>query len=164
MRVFAYFILLGVGSTLLVEGEEAARRTYEVWKRRQDVHADPRSFSKVIARVEKGARLEVLAEQDPPWSRVRVGEDGVEGWTVLAAAPPPQRLAGGVKALDGGASPASLSIAVKAFEDLAVEVAKLRPDVEELFGAILGASLDPREVDDFAKAGELRAPARRSVK
>jgi hypothetical protein len=112
----------------------------------------------VLAQVEKGTRLNVL-EEGTRWSLVRAATGGKEGWAVLDA--PPQRSGARAVALEGEASPSSLAIAVKAFEELARETAKLLPEVEQAFASVQGSFLEPSEVEEFARAGGLRLPGER---
>jgi len=154
------FVLLALGAALGFPGQDAKvpARIYEVWRLRHDIHSAPRSFSRVLAQVEKGTRLEVL-EEGKRWSLVRTATGCKEGWAVLDE--PPRRAGARPLALEGEASPSSLAIAVKAFEELARRAARLLPEVEQAFASIQGSFLEPSEVQEFARAGGLRLPDER---
>jgi hypothetical protein len=156
------FILLALGAALGSSAQDAGApgKTYEVWRLRQSIHSAPRSFSQVVARVEKGTRLEVL-EEGTRWSLVRTATGCKEGWAILDA--PPRQAGARTLALEGEASPSSLAIAVKAFDELARKATRLLPEVERAFASIQGYSLETSDVEKFAKAGGLRFPSERRV-
>ncbi|MGQ9592635.1 MAG: hypothetical protein ACUVYA_20350 [Planctomycetota bacterium] len=150
---------------LLGLGGDAPRSLREVWMRHQDLYEAPYSFSRRVARVPQGTSLEVL-EEGAPWTRVRVaragqegaasGEKGAEGWTVWRDPPRLALPAGGPSS--AAASPASVALAVKAFERISEEVAELLPEVERAFGEVRDSWLDPKTVSEFARSGGLRPP------
>lgn len=156
---------------LSCEEPKPERERFEVWRSRQEIRTKPVSYSRIVAWVDKGTILEVLQEAPAregrkPWARVRrasgPSEDGpsedrdVDGWTIIDA--PPRRAGSLAGPLGGGASPASLSMAAKAFEDLSAQIAALRPDVEAAFQEIVGASIEPAALADFARSAGLRPP------
>ena len=151
-------LVAGTASKFLVSSEQAPAGTYEVWRRSQPVYTRPYAYSRVMARLERGARLGVLQVKGR-WGRVRVAASGAEGWTILGA--PPKRAGARVASLEGRAAPSSLANAVKSFEKFAAEVARLRPDVEKLFEALRDSYLEPEDVADFAASGGLRTPGAR---
>ena len=149
-------------------GGDASRSLREVWMRHQDLYEAPYSFSRRVARVPQGTSLEVL-EEGAPWTRVRVvraGPEGAapraktaagaEGWTVWRDPPRLALPAGGPSS--AAASPASVALAVKAFERISEEVAELLPEAERAFGEVRDSWLDPKTVSEFARSGGLRPP------
>jgi SH3-like domain-containing protein len=154
------FVLLALGAGLgcPVEDAKAPVKTHDVWRQRQNIHSAPHSFSRVVAQVEKGTRLEVLQE-GKRWSLVRTAAGCKEGWAVLDA--PPKGSGARSLTLEGEASPSSLAMAVKAFDELARKMARLLPEVEQAFASIEGSFLEPSEVEAFAGAGGLRLPVER---
>jgi hypothetical protein len=132
-----------------------------VWKRQHAVYASPQVFARVIARLEKGDRLEVL-ERGAVWSRVRLPREKGEGWSILDAAP--QRAGQRFASLGGAASLTSVALAVKGFDEMARQVAALRPDAEAAFETVRDAALEVDEVEAFARAGGLRSEPGRGVR
>ncbi len=163
------YALLAVGISLPIGGD-AKTGTREVWMRHQDLYAQPYSFSRRVARVPRGTLLEILDER-APWSRVRVavrvpqGEApakgsreaepaGLEGWTVWREPPRLARLPGGLS--PEPPSPASVALAVKAFETISGEIAELLPQADRAFAEIRDSYLELEELEEFARAGGLR--------
>lgn len=172
---FAFVLLTPLLSALAAEGKALLR---EVWMRHQDLYAAPYSFSRRVARVGQGSLLEVLEEREP-WSRVRVARAGpggaapggpgpesraataaraadLEGWTVWRAPPSASVPAAGPGS--AAASPASVALAVKAFERISEEVGELLPEAERAFSEVSGSWLDPEAVCEFARSAGLRLP------
>jgi hypothetical protein len=158
MSFFSLFLALAT-SGFSLQGAPAPNQVYEVWKLHHNVFADPHSYARVVARLEKGARLEVL-ERGDKWGRVRVADTATEGWSILDR--PPGRAGDRIGSSAGGqASPASLALVIKGFDELARLAAQLRPDTEETFASIQNSFLTSEELHGFAKDGGLRITGER---
>ena len=131
---------------------------YEVWMRHQAVHRAPYGYAPRTL-VRKGTKLKVV-ETKGDWNRVVYTTRGREatGWAKL---PPARRSAGELAGELGAAVASSVAFVLKGFGELAAHLEREDTGKASRFDELRRASLEPGDVDEFAKRGRLLAPSGR---